>query len=56
MKVGLGGTRLTDLVLLSLDQIMSHSGAQGSIGSHSAIGLRNNKVLLLITSLNLYPK
>lgn len=29
-----------------LDLIMSHSGAQGSVGSHSAIGLRNYKVLL----------
>ncbi|XP_060902430.1 crystallin, beta B1, like 3 [Labrus mixtus] len=26
--------------------IMSHSGAQGSIGSHSAIGLRNHKIYL----------
>lgn len=25
---------------------MSHSGAQGSIGSHSAMGLRNQKVTL----------
>lgn len=31
---------------LWLDSTMSHSGAQGSIGSHSALGLRNQKVLL----------
>lgn len=32
------------VLLLSIDLIMSHSGAQGSIGSHSAMGLRNYKV------------
>lgn len=38
-------TLIADFVLMfSLEQIMSHSGAQGSIGSHSAIGLRNSKV------------
>lgn len=44
--------------LLSPDLIMSHSGAQGSIGSHSALGLRNHKVLLLKTTkmYNVLPK
>ncbi|KAM7399421.1 hypothetical protein PAMP_018694 [Pampus punctatissimus] len=30
----------------SADLIMSHSGAQGSIGSHSAMGVRNHKIYL----------